>query len=260
MEHGNISGNQAISAGIEENDERTTEPVVGVEESPQKRARTSSEILGAQQTGPVTFNGPSQGLLMHNALPEVGNTSSSVIQETIEGESKQVDAMMIDATVGDHDNSDIDFSDFESADEEEDTQAADAPSESKSVETFKKQWDTPGPLDTELHPMADLPSRRQAIVNSTVGTERTTALTRHRGLLDAFIVVSADWGTQLNTHIGLVGAEIATKLGKLTDCSNTVQRALARLEKYRGISQPTTEDWRMIEKAYQGSHGWTNQT
>ena len=67
MEHGNISGNQVSSAGIEENDERPTETVGGVEESPQKRARTSSELLGAQQKGPVTFNGPSQGLLMHNA-------------------------------------------------------------------------------------------------------------------------------------------------------------------------------------------------
>jgi hypothetical protein len=108
--------------------------------------------------------------------------------------------MMIDAAVGDQENSDIDFSDFESADEEVDTHAVDAPSETKSVESFKQKWDTPGPLDTELHPMADLPSRRQAIVNSTVGTERTTALTRHRGLLDAFIIVSADWSTQLNTH------------------------------------------------------------
>jgi hypothetical protein len=40
--------------------------------------------------------------------------------------------------VDDHDNSDIDFSDFESADEEVDTQA-DASSESKNVETFKKK-------------------------------------------------------------------------------------------------------------------------
>jgi hypothetical protein len=80
MNHRNISGNQAISAGSEENGERTTDPVVGVEESPQKRARTSSENLGAQQTGPVTFNGPSQGLLMQNALPEVGKTSTSVCQ------------------------------------------------------------------------------------------------------------------------------------------------------------------------------------
>ena len=105
-----------------------------------------------------------------------------------------------------------------------------------SGETFKQKWDTPGPLETDLHPMAGLPSRRQAIVNATVGTERTTALTRHRGLLDAFIIVSADWATQLNKHVGLVGAEIATKLGKLTDCSTTVQKALDRLVKYRGIS------------------------
>ena len=195
----NISGNQAIGASSEDKDEQNTGLAVGVEESPQNRARTSSENLG-DQTGPVTFHGPSQGLLFENA-PEVGNTSLSVIQETSQGESK-ADATMIDA-VDDHDNSDIDFSDFESADEETQT---DASSESKNVETFKQKWDTPGPLETDLHPMADLPSRRQAIVNATVGTERTTALTRHRGLLDAFIIVSADWATQLNKQVGLVGA------------------------------------------------------
>ena len=226
----NLSGNQTNNAGTNEDDERIIGPMVGLEESPQKRARTSSkENLGVQQTGPVTYHGPSQGTLLQNALPgddtasQIGRTMP-VIQEENGGESKQADTAMSDANVGDLDISDIDFSDFESADEGADVHPVDAPSESQRTETFKQKWETPGPLETELHPMADLPSRRQAIVNSTLGTDRTTALTRHRGLLDTFIIVSADWGTQLTEHIGRVGAEIAVKVGKLTDCSNAVQK------------------------------------
>jgi hypothetical protein len=136
METGNLSGNQTISAGGNENDERITGPMVGIEESPQKRARTSSENLGAQQTGPVTFYGPSQGTLLNNALSGDENASqtgrtTSVIQEINGEESKQVDTAMSDTNIGDLDNSDIDFSDFESADEEADAHPVDAPSESQ---------------------------------------------------------------------------------------------------------------------------------
>jgi hypothetical protein len=51
----NLSGNQTNNAGTNEDDERIIGPMVGPEESPQKRAWTSSnENLGVQQTGPVT--------------------------------------------------------------------------------------------------------------------------------------------------------------------------------------------------------------